>query len=649
MNSLDHPFQSTCRSRRTFLQAMLASVPGGMLAQPLLAAPSPLRDETGPVDDGVTVISPHLMVFHGPIHVGIIHDGPQALVIDCGDGGVKSALDQRGISSVEQLLFTHGHRDQLCGAGAFPETAKRGVPEKEREYFSDPGSYWRDDDQLYRVYRSFRPGHRLPVEPVPVDTVYAGGDQFSFGPATIRVIDTPGHSEGSISYLVQVDGRRVLFSGDLIADDGKIWDIYSLQKGFQRGEQSVGGYHGFMGAREQLVKSLKTIKQCDPDLIVPSHGNLMSNPTEAIDKLVERLEVCYENYVSISALRYYFPALFEQYAGKPGQMPIRDGFKSPECLRHFGTTWMLVSESGAAFVMDVGSKRIVERLQELLADGDIKSVDALWVTHYHHDHTDGIVQFQREFDCPCITDQRLAEVLSRPTAWRLPCLIPDPITVHKPLEDSHAWTWREFKLTSYFCPGQTLYHAALLVEKDDLRMLFVGDSHTPAGLDDYCAHNRNFLGPNVGFQYCLSLIERTQPTHLFNCHVDKAFNFTEEEIAYMREQLNRREALFGELTPWSHANFATDPYWVRAAPYRQEVKPGRTARFDAVVINHANSANVCACRVTAPQVWGGGEGKWITRRLSAKSEVALPLSVDVPADAEGGRYVVPIDVRWGTA
>ncbi|MFO7902331.1 MAG: MBL fold metallo-hydrolase [Pirellulaceae bacterium] len=619
-----------------------------MLAQPLLAAPSPFQGGAGPVDGEITVISPHLMVFHGPIHVGIIQDGARALVIDCGDGRVKSALDQQGISSVERLVFTHCHRDQLCGADQFPETAKRGVPEKERERFSDPGSYWRDDDQLYRVARSFRPGHRLPVEPLPVDTVYSGGDQFSFGSATIRAIDTPGHSEGSISYLVEVDGKRVLFSGDLIAGDGKIWDIYSLQKGFQRGERSVGGYHGFMGARDELVNSLETVKECDPDLIVPSHGNLISNPSEAIDHLVERLEICYENYVSISALRHYFPALFEKYAGKPGQMPIREGFKPPECLRHFGTTWMLVSESGAAFVMDAGSKGIVERLQKLLADGEIKSIDALWVTHYHHDHTNGIVQFQRAFDCPCITDQRLAEVLVRPAAWRLPCLIPDPITVHKSLEDGHTWTWREFQLTSYFYPGQTLYHAALLVEKGDLRMLFVGDSHTPAGLDDYCAYNRNFLGPNVGFQYCLSLLERTQPTHLFNCHVDNAFNFTEEEIAYMRKQLNRREELFGELTPWSHANFATDPSWVRADPYRRELKPGRTAEFEAVITNHAESAKVCACRVTVPKQWGGGKGKWMTRRLPAKSEIALPLSVDVPPDAKAGRYIVPIDVRLGT-
>lgn len=645
MNPLPRTPNSAVRSRRQFLQTVTASLPSGLIAEHLLAGASQLRGDTDHTTGGTTTLSPHLSIFHGPIHVGIIRDGDRALIIDCGDGRVTSALDELGIRRVDELLFTHYHRDQLCGAGRFPPTAKRGVPRGESEYFSDPCKFWRDDGQLYRVYRSFRPGHFLAAEPLHVDKRYSGGDTFSFGPATIQVIDTPGHTGGSISYLVEVDGKRVLFCGDLIAGDGKIWDIYSLQKGFRRGDKSVGGYHGFMGARWRLADSLNVARQLNSDVIVPSHGTIISKPAEAIDRLVKRLETCYENYVSISALRFYFPALFEKYAGKPGQMPIREGFEPPACLRHFGTTWMLVSETGAALVMDVGSKRIVEQLKKLLADGEINSIDGLWVTHYHHDHTDGIVEFQRAFDCPCITDRRLADVLVRPTAWRLPCLVPDPIKVHKSMEDGQSWEWHEFKLTAYFFPGQTLYHAALLVEKGDTRMLFVGDSHTPGGLDDYCAYNRNFLGPDVGFQYCLSLVKKLRPTHMFNCHVDNAFTFTAEEIEYMQKQLDRREHLFGQVTPWPHANFATDPWWVRLDPYRQQVKPGERVQVKAVLTNHATSVAACACRATVPKAWGGSKTEWVSQRIPAKAEQALDLSVKVPADAKPRRYVVTIDVQ----
>ena len=54
------------------------------------------------------------------------------------------------------------------------------------------------------------------------------------------------------------------------------------------------------------------------------------------------------------------------------------------------------------------------------------------------------------------------------------------------------------------------------------------------------AHNRNWLGRGVGFQHCLDLIERLQPTHMFNCHVDDAFTFTPDEIQFM-DSLRQRE------------------------------------------------------------------------------------------------------------
>ena len=210
-----------------------------------------------------------------------------------------------------------------------------------------------------------------------------------------------------------------------------------------------------------------------------------------------------------------------------------------------------------------------DRIGKLLEDREIRSVEGLWVTHYHFDHTDGILEFQRRFDCPCTTDRRLADVLTNPAAWRLPCLAPEPIRVDRPLEDAQSWLWHEFRMTSYYYPGQTLYHAALLVEADGLRMFFVGDSHTMSGIDDYCADNRNWLGRGVGFQYCLALLEKLQPTHIFNCHVNEAFTFTADELRWMRDNLAEREQLFGQLVPWEHANFGLDPSWVRSHPYAQ--------------------------------------------------------------------------------
>ncbi len=636
-------------SRRRFLESTLASAAGLTLGggfSAIGAPPRPPADAKTP--GGTTKLSEHLLVHHGPVNVGIVRDGAKALLIDCGDASVAEALPGLGITKVDQIVFTHYHRDQACGVYDMAAAgAKITVPAAEREYFSNPAGFWNEDKYLWRVYRSFRPHHLMLTEPLKVDDVAQDGHQFTFGPAKIRVINTPGHTEGAVSYLVEVDGKRVVFSGDCIYDEGQVWDVYSLQKGFSKGGRTIGGYHGFMGDRPRLVESLERIKGLRPHLLVPSHGKLMAEPNRAIDTLTERFETCYENYVAVSALRHYFPELFTDYKGRPGQMPIRPGIKPPDCLQHFGTTWMLVSGSGAAFVMDVGSPNIVDQVKRKLKHGDIKSVEGLWVTHYHYDHTDGIPEFQQAFDCPCFTDRRLAEVLTDPPAWRLPCLAPEPIRVDRPMDDGQSWQWREFKMTSYFFPGQTLYHDALLVENGNLRMFFVGDSHTAAGIDDYCAYNRNFLGRGVGFQYCISQIEKLRPTHIFNCHVKDAFTFTPKEIRFMRENLDRREELFGRLVGWDHANYGLDASWVRCAPYTQKAAPGGKLPLEVVITNHSAKPQVAACRAVLPKALGGQQTAWVKAEVPAKAEGRLALAFGVPPGVQPGRYVVPIDVKHG--
>jgi glyoxylase-like metal-dependent hydrolase (beta-lactamase superfamily II) len=297
--------------------------------------------------------------------------------------------------------------------------------------------------------------------------------------------------------------------------------------------------------------------------------------------------------------------------------------------------------------MDVGSRGALQQINSMLKNEEIKSVEGLWVTHYHFDHTDGIPAFQGQFDCSCYTDRRLAEVLVNPTAWRLPCLSPEPIQVHRPMEDGASWTWHEFKMTSYYYPGQTLYHSALLVERDRLRMLFVGDSHTMSGIDDYCAYNRNWLGRGVGFQYCISLIEKLRPTHIFNCHVQDAFTFTPDEIRFMRQNLDQRESLFGQLVPWDHANYATDASWVRCSPYTQKARPGETVRVEVIVANHSTQPHDASCRAVLPASLGDQDIGWSTKEAPPKEESRLEFSFQVPVDATPARYVVPVDIRHG--
>ena len=193
----------------------------------------------------LTQLASDLFVYHGAINTGILRDGDRALLIDCGAGDVADALPALGIARVERILFTHHHRDQASGAGPFvAQGARIGVPAAERDEFAHVERYWNDPAHRWHLY-NFHPHNLMLARSIPVHDAYREGDVIRWGEATLTVLETPGHTEGSVTYRIDLPGGgRFLFSGDAIYDVGQIWELYSLQKGWE-----VRDYHGFLGAR----------------------------------------------------------------------------------------------------------------------------------------------------------------------------------------------------------------------------------------------------------------------------------------------------------------------------------------------------------------------------------------------------------------
>jgi glyoxylase-like metal-dependent hydrolase (beta-lactamase superfamily II) len=295
--------------------------------------------------------------------------------------------------------------------------------------------------------------------------------------------------------------------------------------------------------------------------------------------------------------------------------------------------------------VDCGTEDVIHQIQAMQAGGEIGAVEGQWISHYHDDHVDAIPAFREALRCPVIADQRVAQVVERPLAWRLPCISPVTVRVDRRTSHGEAWTWREFTLTAYHLPGQTLYHGGLLVEGRGQRILIGGDSFTMAGIDDYCAGNRNFLGCGVGFDACLQLVQALQPDLILNCHVDRGFAFGDEELAFMRANLAERERLYGELLPWDHPNYGLDEQWVRCYPYEQRVAPGARATLEVVFTNHSMEEREAVCRPVLPAEWGAGPEPR-RARIVPKAEQGIAFAFEVPRDAEPGRWVVPIEVTY---
>jgi len=593
------------------------------------------------IDERFT-ISPHCTVLCDHINVGVISGDAGILLIDFGDGSFTSLLGPDEIAAIDTILLTHHHRDQVCGLnGIAGNRIRLVVPEAERAYFESADEYWNDPVQRWHCYH-FHPHRLMLAEPVHVDGIMDDGDTLEWGPARITAVSTPGHTDGSLTYIVDVDGHRVAFTGDLLYDAGKVWDIYSLQKG-----SGMMDYHGFMGARVEAEASLRRLLDARITEIVPSHGSIMHDPQEAMTATIDALEDVYTRFAAISALRTHFPEYLERYSGSPIAMPMRPGFAAPEYLRHVLTTWVAISDTGAAFVMDCYSDEVIRQLQEWLADGIITSVEGLWVTHYHDDHVEAIPEFQKAFDCELIADRSVADVISNPLAWQLPCLSPKVARVDRRTDDGDTWTWREFTMTAYHFPGQSLHHGGLLVEGHGDRLFFAGDSFAPGGLDDYCAYNRNFLGDGIGYHRCMKLLQELKPTHIFNAHLDQPFSFTDAEYEFMIRSLADRRTVLADLLPWDDPNYGIDNAWAFCLPYEQTAAPGDTVSIHLVVTNHSPSTRTTECRAHIPAAWGSGASETATATIPAGECGRLGMAIHVPPDAPHGRYVIPVDVLHG--
>ena len=103
--------------------------------------------------------------------------------------------------------------------------------------------------------------------------------------------------------------------------------------------------------------------------------------------------------------------------GQPvDSMPIAEHRPLPAWALAIGNSRLLLSETGAGFVIDAGYKGLVPKLEELHTGGRLKTVDGIWITHYHDDHTDYAQQVANRFALRCI-----ARLASR-TYWSGPAI-----------------------------------------------------------------------------------------------------------------------------------------------------------------------------------------------------------------------------------
>jgi glyoxylase-like metal-dependent hydrolase (beta-lactamase superfamily II) len=133
-----------------------------------------------------------------------------------------AALGRRP-QDVSHILITHAHLDHIGSLSFLKKAtgAKVVASAIERDYITGDKKLWQMNREgiggtLFKAALFIAETFLYTCQPAAVDTMCTGGEMID-GDGGVQVIATPGHSLGSLSYLLP--GKRALFIGDALSGE----------------------------------------------------------------------------------------------------------------------------------------------------------------------------------------------------------------------------------------------------------------------------------------------------------------------------------------------------------------------------------------------------------------------------------------------
>jgi glyoxylase-like metal-dependent hydrolase (beta-lactamase superfamily II) len=191
---------------------------------------------------------------------------PNAYAVDCGQGEIAmvdagqdpgdlehafGVVREWGLDPecVRVLLLTHAHFDHAGNAHLLADRGVRvvaGRPDAEAVEAGDERTIG------YAVHRTF--------VPTAVTRKLADGDSVKVGGLEFGSILVPGHTEGCVVYTLELGGRRVMFTGDVV------------QVGPECGSANLGWTGGPDYDRAKYLASLRRLAGEPCDVVLGGHG-----------------------------------------------------------------------------------------------------------------------------------------------------------------------------------------------------------------------------------------------------------------------------------------------------------------------------------------------------------------------------------------
>jgi len=212
-------------------------------------------------------------------NVYLVVDGGQGALIDAGypdEGSVKPRLEYlQGMANLKlaHIIVTHHHIDHCGGAHALRQAtgARICLHPTEARLLSDWRAAAPSDVDIPAEPQTLAErlgAWRRATAQTTADCLVQGGDTIQVGGITIEVIDTPGHTLGSISLYLREEG--VLFTGDTVLGLGTV--------------AIMPPPHGDMAL---YMQSLERLKSYQAALLCPGHGPPVRDVARKLQELID--------------------------------------------------------------------------------------------------------------------------------------------------------------------------------------------------------------------------------------------------------------------------------------------------------------------------------------------------------------------------
>ena len=213
---------------------------------------------------------PNIYQIKGYANSYVIEFEKELIIIDTGmDKKAKELLEaiEKTGKEPKAVLLTHGHLDHTNGLAKikekYPETkviaSEEDKPAVEGKVMLLPKGI---KGFFFRLMMPF-----MRYKGVKVDETFK--DEWN----GFKVIKTPGHTKGSVSLLLELKGKKILFCGDLILN---VKNKLSLPP------------DEFNLNREEMIESIGKISKVDFDCLLSGHGEAITK--DAKEKVKEFLE-----------------------------------------------------------------------------------------------------------------------------------------------------------------------------------------------------------------------------------------------------------------------------------------------------------------------------------------------------------------------